>query len=180
MPLKSSDGPWCHDTKLFYPTRHSVSIMFGFDHLAALTCGTEQEKCPCCPFSHGNMWRLCWLILTGIPSVSHSLFSLDSSLSFPNPSGGETLEAADPAAEAVVAVGREDNESPMVVAGAWGSGAWIRPWIQRIGVAWRGTRAWASDRIGFRKGEFTASPLGFVVPHVCSVDLVPCACAPCL
>jgi len=40
----------------------------------------------------------------------------------------------------------------------------------------------ASDRIGFRTSEFTASPLGFVVPRVYSVDwyLVPCVCAPCL
>ena len=35
---------------------------------------------------------------------------------FPNPSGGETLAAADPTAKAVAAAGREDDESPMLVA----------------------------------------------------------------
>ena len=114
ISLKSLYGPWCHDAKLFCPTRHFISILFGFDRWAALTCEIGQEKCPCWPFSHGHMWRPWCPILTGI-SLSLSLSLLTRLPQFPNPSSGETLATADPTTEAVAAAGRED-ESPVLVA----------------------------------------------------------------
>jgi hypothetical protein len=49
MTLKSSNAPVCHDTYLFCPTYHSVSLPFGFCRLTVLTCGSDQTKRPKCP-----------------------------------------------------------------------------------------------------------------------------------
>ena len=53
--------------------------------------------------------------MTGI-SLSLSLSLFARLPQFPNPSGGETLAAVDLAAQAVAAAGREDDESPVLVA----------------------------------------------------------------
>ena len=53
--------------------------------------------------------------MTGI-SLSLSLSLLTRLPQFPNPSGGETLEATNPVAEAVAAAEREDDEPPVLVA----------------------------------------------------------------
>ena len=117
-----------------------------------LHMGPGRGKCPCCPFQS----RAYVAVLTDIDR--HLPQSLTRLPQFPNPTGGETLTAADPVAEAVASWERR-RRIPRACGGAGGSGAWIRPWIHRIGVAWQGTRAWASNRIGFRTSEFTASPL---------------------
>jgi hypothetical protein len=52
MPLKSWNGPWCHDTYLFYLPSHSVGLLFDFCRLPALTCGPDQGICPKCHRGH--------------------------------------------------------------------------------------------------------------------------------
>jgi hypothetical protein len=89
--------------------------------------------------------------------VDHHLLSLSLSL-LPRPlsRGGETLAAA-----AVAVLGRENDESPVLVAAHGSMDLTMDPKEWR-GQAWRGT-AWASDRIGFGTGEFTTVPLDFAV-----------------
>jgi hypothetical protein len=82
-----------------------------------------------------------------------------SSPSIPLSLGGETLAAADPVAAAAVAVlGREDDKSPVLVA-AYGSMDLTVDPEERCGACMACGTARASDRIGFRTGEFTAAPL---------------------
>jgi hypothetical protein len=76
-----------------------------------------------------------------------------SSPSIPLSRSGEILVAA------VAVLGREDDESPMLVA-AHGSVDLTMDLEEQRGacMAWHGT-ARASDRIGFGIGEFTTAPL---------------------
>ena len=53
--LKSSSLPLYPRQTLSRPPHHSVAILFGFNRLAALTCGPGQEKCHSCPFSRWHI-----------------------------------------------------------------------------------------------------------------------------